>query len=595
MVSVAGTLPETNLAAPLRPLDRDGDDEDGNGHDEGGVAPCDTSGAAFVLPDDGAKETSPPPARPTPSFDDILVSLGEFGKHQRRLYLMFSATYVLTAMNLHSWTFLGPEPKHRCALPGENRLNADFYSDPDWDRHQGCSSSYGGNNGTCRHGRVYDLSEVGWSVVSEWDLVCDRRNLRAAAPSVTMVGYLLGALIFGTLSDHVGRKSTFLAANWLLLGSGLLSALVAHDYWTFLVGRTLMGGAVAGMEGSCFLIGMELVGPSKRTVAGTVCWFFETLGLLAEVGLAHGLLRLGWGSGWRTLLLAYTAPAALFSTYALHPYESVRWLLSRGHAARAERLLLQTSKVNGVELAQGQLSSLLNRGNGGGDLDRYTVLDLFRHRNLAIKTCILQATWAVCSALYYVLLLDQSELSSNPHLGFLATALVQLPGYVFVILTVDLKWLGRRRLMSASLLACGACMTLHPCLGGNELLKVGLSMMGRFSANCSFTVLNLYTAELFPTVIRGVGMGFCLVASRIGPILAPHVLLLGGDAAAVILGAGAVGAGAISLLLPETLGETLPETIQDEEDVPLVLPWNYNSAIFRRRAASAVPPSSRPA
>ena len=33
-----------------------------------------------------------------------------------------------------------------------------------------------------------------------------------------------------------------------------------------------------GIEASCFVMGMELVGPSKRTLAGIVCWFFETGG-----------------------------------------------------------------------------------------------------------------------------------------------------------------------------------------------------------------------------------------------------------------------------------------------------------------------------
>ena len=39
----------------------------------------------------------------------------------------------------------------------------------------------------------------------------------------------------------------------------------------------------------------------------------------------------------------------------------------------------------------------------------------------------------------------------------------------------------------------------------------------RFAANCSYTILNLYSAELFPTVVRGVGMGFTVVVSRFFP------------------------------------------------------------------------------
>ena len=43
-------------------------------------------------------------------------------------------------------------------------------------------------------------------------------------------------------------------------------------------------------------------------------------------------------------------------------------------------------------------------------------------------------------------------------------------------------------------------------------IRVTIAVIGRFAANCSYTILNLYSAELFPTVIRG---NFC----RINPNL----------------------------------------------------------------------------
>lgn len=48
--------------------------------------------------------------------------------------------------------------------------------------------------------------------------------------------------------------------------------------FSFVSARILTGFAIAGIEASCFVMGMELVGPSKRTLAGILCWFFETTG-----------------------------------------------------------------------------------------------------------------------------------------------------------------------------------------------------------------------------------------------------------------------------------------------------------------------------
>lgn len=217
------------------------------------------------------------------------------------------------------------------------------------------------------------------------------------------------------------------------------------------------------------------------------------------------------------------------------------------------------------------ISNCEREAAGGPGLKTHTVMDLFKTFNLRIKTLVLAFTWTVCSALYYVLLLDQSELSPDPYLGFVITAAVQLPGYLYVILTLERPSFGRKKSMCAFLILSGVCLCLHPILGAKHPhLKIALSVFGRFCANCSYTILNLFSAEQFPTVVRGVGVGFTLVISRIGTILAPYILLLGPQAP-ILFGIAALLAGMSSLILPETLGKPLPETIEDGEAMGLAL------------------------
>ena len=40
----------------------------------------------------------------------------------------------------------------------------------------------------------------------QWDLVCDRKHLKAMTQTVFMGGLLVGSVAFSALSDHVGRK-----------------------------------------------------------------------------------------------------------------------------------------------------------------------------------------------------------------------------------------------------------------------------------------------------------------------------------------------------------------------------------------------------
>ena len=52
-------------------------------------------------------------------------------------------------------------------------------------------------------------------------------------------------------------------------------------------------------------------------------------------------------------------------------------------------------------------------------------------------------------------------------------------------------------------------------------------MLGKFAFTMSFTVVYAYTAEIYPTVLRNVGMGMCSSAARIGSITAPFIIYMG--------------------------------------------------------------------
>ena len=108
------------------------------------------------------------------TFDDILSHLGEFGLEQKINYLKFSLPYVMSAMQLMGWVFVGAEMKHRCRLPEEvGEENIPFYSNnSDWETGSCWRTFQKTNTSSCEDGWVYDRSQVGDSVTSDWDLVC---------------------------------------------------------------------------------------------------------------------------------------------------------------------------------------------------------------------------------------------------------------------------------------------------------------------------------------------------------------------------------------------------------------------------------------
>ena len=69
-------------------------------------------------------------------------------------------------------------------------------------------------------------------------------------------------------------------------------------------------------------------------------------------------------------------------------------------------------------------------------------------------------------------------------------------------------------------------------------------MAGRFGTSAAFTVSYIYTAELFPTVVRSTAMGCTSVSARAGGIVAPIVVLLGAHLRCADLNLAAMSAAA---------------------------------------------------
>ena len=53
--------------------------------------------------------------------------------------------------------------------------------------------------------------------------------------------------------------------------------------------------------------------------------------------------------------------------------------------------------------------------------------------------------------------------------------------------------------------------------------KTILALIGKFGASASFSIVYLYTAELYPTQIRSTAVGMCSMMARIGGVAAPQV------------------------------------------------------------------------
>lgn len=75
--------------------------------------------------------------------------------------------------------------------------------------------------------------------------------------------------------------------------------------------------------------------------------------------------------------------------------------------------------------------------------------------------------------------------------------------------------------------------------------------------------------ELLPTVVRAQGVAFIHIMGYVASIIAPFIILLvqiNQNLPLVVLGIIGIVSGILSIFLPETLGQELPQTLTDGEN-----------------------------
>uniref|UniRef100_A0A069DW20 Putative synaptic vesicle transporter svop n=1 Tax=Panstrongylus megistus TaxID=65343 RepID=A0A069DW20_9HEMI len=526
------------------------------------------------------------------AYDDVLISIGQFGRYQKRIYLLLCLPAISCALHKLSGVFLQAKVAHRCRLPIDDD-NSTYYILPNgsveslfypWDEGQGSwstclrydtnySSQYfssgvpATSTVTCSSW-LYDKSIYESTISVEWDLVCDRAWLRAISDSLLMLGVMLGSIIFGALSDRLGRRPIFFISLVLQVIFGVLVG-ISPDVYTYMLTRMVVGATTSGVFLVAYVIAMELVGPKRRMFTGVAFQLFFTAGFLVTAGAAY-LIR-----NWRLLQIALTLPGIAFFSYWWFIPESVRWLLTKGRTEEAKENLRAVARENKKVLNESMLEDLCAQSeadrkavvNGAEPIKRPSLIDLFKYPNLRKKSLIIFFLWFVNSGTYYGLSWNTSNLGGNEYLNFVISGAVEVPAYTFLILTLD-KW-GRKLILCGAMILAGLCLLATVFVPHDmQWLNIVLAMGGKLAISSSYGTVYVLTAEQFPTVIRNVGLGAASTFARVGGILAPYANIMAEvwtPLPLIIFGALALSSGTLALALPETLNKKLPETIEDGE------------------------------
>ncbi|GII21492.1 MFS transporter [Planosporangium mesophilum] len=175
--------------------------------------------------------------------------------------------------------------------------------------------------------------------------------------SIYLLGEVVGALVFGRLSDRLGRRNLFLVTLGIYLVFNGLSGF-AWNLWSFLAMRFIAGMGIGGEYTAINSAIDELIPARYRgrvdiAINGTY-WMGAMIGAASQLILLNPNI-LPKDIGWRVSL--FVGPVIGLAIWQLrkHVPESPRWLLTHGRAEEAERTVREIEdrvRADGRELPE---------------------------------------------------------------------------------------------------------------------------------------------------------------------------------------------------------------------------------------------------
>jgi MFS family permease len=387
---------------------------------------------------------------------------------------------------------------------------------------------------------------------------------RDALLAVWLTGILLGAPAGGRLTDRFGRRKLFVITLVWYAGFTVLTGLAPNLSFIYIF-RFLAALGVGAEYAIVNAAIAEFVPARVRGRVNALVMNFWPAGAILAALLAYLLLdtlALDSAVSWRYMFILGGLIALVVLYFRRRIPESPRWLASRGRHAEAERIVAALEQRAGAGATGG-----LQASDAGPGL-REALGELVRRYpgRLALGAVL---DLAEAFGYYGLFALLSVVVLAQVHVGqreipffYIIGNLGALAGGVAMSAFFDR--IGHRATVGASYLAAAAGVGLLAAAtasGGAAWVTVAFAVASAAGTAAWTSAYPMFT-ELFPTHLRGAGVGASVAAGRIGAIVGtlalPAIAVSVGPAWSYLLVVGFWLAGAAAVAVYAVRGGSEP-------------------------------------
>lgn len=389
-------------------------------------------------------------------------------------------------------------------------------------------------------------------IKNEWNL---SENLVSSLGSSIFMGIFMGSVSAGFVTDKLGRKTSLILSCVIQILLGVTVQFISN-FEAFFALRVGFGFLIGFTLPLCLSMLSEITTIALRGKALIFCNVFFTCGRLYVIMAAFITLDDLQSGDWRgTVLYCCTLPLIALIGTLIYVYESPRFEIAFG---RMEK---------GVDIIR--KIGIMNKGTKFTDIDEQDQRDLKSwqeknftttekvspkslfgsgYRAITLNLWMMWLSVAFCSyGLNFILPFVLEDLGETQGTGFnpesgtgtdtpsqpqgdrndfwrlAAPNFIELPTILVGILIIEVKIFGRKNTLILCFALAFVCFLLSMILPAGSMIY--FVSAARFFISLAFGVIYPFSAEVYSTKYRTVGIGMASAVGRLGTVLMPWITI----------------------------------------------------------------------
>jgi AAHS family 4-hydroxybenzoate transporter-like MFS transporter len=353
-------------------------------------------------------------------------------------------------------------------------------------------------------------------IMKEWNI---GTKLFGVVFSSAFFGYLIGAILFGMLSDKIGRKKTLLIAS-LVFSFGTLLVYFSHTLQSLIPIRVFTGIGIGGAVPCAITLTSEYSPLKGRGKFVSIMYSGFLIGIVLGGYIAGFMLK---SLGWRPLfLVGFIAPVLAIILLWFKLPESARWLSAHNQDRKYGEILSDLIKKIQPGAPVNAETDFVSTGSGTGPS---SAKELFAGR-LSWVTPVVWAYYLISSiAVFFIGNWSPQLLVAK---GFSASTAAYITGTGNILIAagcllsgfyfdkVGFRWGSILHIIAA------VCLIFF----GFGLQPVGFVLLliaSGFFINSAHMDVTILAPIVYPPGCRNRGAGTAIAVARIGAMIGPYI------------------------------------------------------------------------